>query len=169
MYWKEIDGILKLDNLRRLFKKKLFQKYYQDTGKLCEIVQQELGCQGWKVWAADGFVASFTWRRRKLCAEDHLTGTLIFSQWMQTHVGWWNQVPQLSALLPSPTVCCPQSLSHVQLFVTQWTVTCQAPLSVGFSRPESWSGLPFPPPGEFPNPGIKPASATSPALAGRFF
>ena len=45
----------------------------------------------------------------------------------------------------------------------------QAPLSVGFSRQEYWSGLPFPPPGDLPDPGFKPASLASPALAGRFF
>ena len=47
--------------------------------------------------------------------------------------------------------------------------TCQAPLSVGFSRQEYWSGLPGPPPGVLPDPGIKPASPMSPALAGSFF
>ena len=57
-------------------------------------------------------------------------------------------------------------LSHVQLFATPWTVACQAPLSMGFSRQEYWSGLPFPPPGDLPNPGIKP---TSPALVDVFF
>ena len=51
-------------------------------------------------------------------------------------------------------------------FVTPWTVARQAPLSVGFPRQEYWSGLPFPPPGDFPNPGI---DSTSPALAGGFF
>ena len=45
----------------------------------------------------------------------------------------------------------------------------QAPLSLGFSRQEYWSGLPFPSPGNLPDPGIKPASLVSPALAGRFF
>ena len=45
-------------------------------------------------------------------------------------------------------------------------VACQAPLSMGFSRQEYWNGLPFPSPGDLPNPGIKP---TSPVLAGRFF
>ena len=60
-------------------------------------------------------------------------------------------------------------LSYVWLFATPWTVTIQAPLSMGFSRQEYWSGLPCPPPGDLPNPGIKPASLTSPALAGRFF
>ena len=49
-------------------------------------------------------------------------------------------------------------LSCVQLFATPWTVAYQAPLSMGFSRQEYWSGLPFPPPGDLPNPGIKPRS-----------
>ena len=60
-------------------------------------------------------------------------------------------------------------LSCVQLFAIPWTVACQAPLSTGFSRQESWSGLPCPPPGDLPDPGIKPASLMSPALAGGFF
>ena len=51
-----------------------------------------------------------------------------------------------------------QSLSCVQLFVTPWTVSCQAPLSMGFFRQEYWSRLPFPPPGYPPDPGIKPGS-----------
>ena len=59
-----------------------------------------------------------------------------------------------------------QSLSHVQLFEIPWTVAFQAPLFMGFSRQEYWSGLPFPPAGDLPDPGIEP---TSPALAGGFF
>jgi len=59
--------------------------------------------------------------------------------------------------------------NHVQLFATPWTIALQAPLSMQFSRQEYWSGLPFPPPGDLPNPGIKPVSPTSPALAGEFF
>ena len=51
-----------------------------------------------------------------------------------------------------------KSLSCIQLFVTPWTVAHQASLSMGFSRQEYWSGLPFPPPGDIPNPGIKPRS-----------
>ena len=47
---------------------------------------------------------------------------------------------------------------HVQLFATSWTVALQTPLSMGFSRQEYWSGLPFPSPGDLPNPGIKPQS-----------
>ena len=53
-----------------------------------------------------------------------------------------------------------KSLSHVQLFGTPWTVARQAPLSMGFSRQEYWSGLPFPFPGDLPNPGIEPGSPT---------
>ena len=51
-----------------------------------------------------------------------------------------------------------KSLSHVQLFATPWTVACQAPLSMGFSRQEYWNGLPVPSPGDLLNPGIKPRS-----------
>ena len=57
-------------------------------------------------------------------------------------------------------------LSHVQLFVTQQTVAHQVSLSLGFPRQEYWNGLPFSPPEDLPDPGIKPMS---PALAGIFF
>ena len=51
-----------------------------------------------------------------------------------------------------------KSLSCVRLFATPWTVAYQAPPSMGFSRQECWSGLPFPSPGDLPNPGIEPRS-----------
>ena len=57
-------------------------------------------------------------------------------------------------------------LSHVQFFVTLWTIARQAPLSMGFPRQGYWSGLPFPSPGDLPDPRIKPMP---PVLAGRFF
>ena len=59
--------------------------------------------------------------------------------------------------------------SHVWLSSTPWTVTHQTPLHMGFSKQEYWSGLPFPPPRDLPNPGIKPTPLMSPALAGGFF
>ena len=61
--------------------------------------------------------------------------------------------------------------SHVQLFAALWTVACQAPLSMGFSRVDYWSGLPCPPPGDLSYPGIEPTShyVLRPALAGGFF
>ena len=52
-----------------------------------------------------------------------------------------------------------KSLSRVRLFVTPWTVAYQAPPFMGFSRQEHWSGLPFPSPGDLPDPGIEPGSS----------
>ena len=65
----------------------------------------------------------------------------------------WNQ------LLPLTKVKV-KSLSRVRLFATPWTVAHQAPPSMGFSRQEYWSGLPFPSPGDLPNPGIEPRGPT---------
>ena len=73
-----------------------------------------------------------------------------------------------------PSCCdCPaalklkvKSLNPVWLFATPWTVACHIPLSVGFSRQEYWSGLPFPSPRDLPNPGIEPRSPSTP---GRLF
>ena len=62
-----------------------------------------------------------------------------------------------------------RSLSRAWLLVTTQTAVHQAPLSLGFSRQEHWSGLPFSPPRDLPNPGIEPESPAFPALAGRFF
>ena len=59
--------------------------------------------------------------------------------------------------------------SRVKLFATLQIVACQAPLSMRFSRQEYWSRLPFPSPGDIPDPGIKPMSPASPASAGGFF
>ena len=73
---------------------------------------------------------------------------------------------------------CPSrpSVASAHVFLHTWpvvfdseipqTVACQAPLPMGFSRQEYWRGLPFPPPGDLPNPGIEPVS---PVLEGRFF
>ena len=61
-----------------------------------------------------------------------------------------------------------ESLSRVCLTVTSRTVAYQAPLSFGFSRQEYWNGLSFPSPGDLPNPGIKPVSPVSSALASGF-
>ena len=58
-------------------------------------------------------------------------------------------------------MCVLSHFRHVQLFASLWTLACQAPLSMGFSRQEHWSELPCSPPGDLPDPEIKP---TSPAL-----
>ena len=62
-----------------------------------------------------------------------------------------------------------QLLSHIPLFVAPWTVVCQAPLSMGFPGQEYWTGFPFAPLGDLPNPGIELSSPTSPALVAGFF
>ena len=65
--------------------------------------------------------------------------------------------------------CMLSCFSHVRLFVTLWTAARQAPLSMGFSRQEYWRGLPCPPLGDLPEPGMEPVSHMSPAMAGGFF
>ena len=72
---------------------------------------------------------------------------------------WFNHMPNIK-------LCCVVAFSHVWFFVTLWIVALQAPLSMGFSRQESWSGLAFPPPGDIPKLRIE---LLSPALAGGFF
>ena len=65
--------------------------------------------------------------------------------------------------------CMLSHFSHVQLFVTLWTIAHQAPLSRGLFTQEYWSGLPCPAPGDLPDPGIEPMSLMSPVLVGEFF
>ena len=60
-------------------------------------------------------------------------------------------------------------LSCVQLFATPWTVTLQASLSLGFPRQEYWGGVPFPTPGDLPDPGMEPTFPASPTLASRLY
>ena len=90
-----------------------------------------------------------------------------------TEVSWekvpWNPHPAWSGSMQNGMYVHAQSLGHVRLFVTPQTIGCQAPLSMGFPRQESWSGLPFPSPGDLPDPRIKPTSFAPPALAGTFF
>ena len=91
---------------------------------------------------------------------------------------FWNQCSRPCDIFPQLFSLCSiclfsivviQLLRHVRFFATPWTLAHQAPLSMEFSRQQYWSGLPFPTPGDLPNPGIKPVSPASLALAGRFF
>ena len=79
--------------------------------------------------------------------------------------------PLHAMVLSLGCVCvCVRSVASICLtLATPWTVAHQAPLHMGFSREEYWSGLPFPSPGDLPDPGIEPTSPDSPELAGRFF
>ena len=79
-------------------------------------------------------------------------------------------LPEIASLCPHCCNACILSrFSRVCLCETLWTVARQAPLPMGFSRQEYWSGLPCPPLGDLSHPGIKPVSLTSLALAGGFF
>ena len=64
--------------------------------------------------------------------------------------------------------CVLSCFSRIRFCATLWTIAHQAPLSMGFSRPEYWSGLPCPPPGDLPDPRAEPVSLMSPALASMF-
>ena len=97
----------------------------------------------------------------------HLKDELIYLLWVFLK----NQTKYLTESIPEilPSYSFPQSsgvifvvqsLGSVRLFVTPRNVAHQAPLSMGFSRQEYWSELPFPPPGDLPNPGIEPRSPT---------
>ena len=95
--------------------------------------------------------------------------TSVSSCWIQLPI--WKTEGQENMLDYAENMCA-CVLSHfslVQFFETLWTVAHQAPLSMGFSRQEDWSGLPCLLPGDLPNPGIKPTSLMSPGLVGRFF
>ena len=77
---------------------------------------------------------------------------------------------EINGLCSNTTLLCVCAHSVVSdSFVTPWTVARQAPLSMGFPWQEYERGLPFPPPGDFHNPGIEPTCPVSPALAGGFF
>ena len=75
----------------------------------------------------------------------------------------------INIFLKTSGACMLSHFSCVRLFATLPTVAHQGPLSMGFSRQEYWGGLPCPPPGDLPDPGIKPTSLPSPALVGGFF
>ena len=81
----------------------------------------------------------------------------------------WSREGSLSAPGLTTCACMLRHFSRVRLFATLWTVALQAPLFMGFSRLEYWSGLLCPPPEDLPDPGIEPTSLMSPVLAGRSF
>ena len=108
------------------------------------------------------------WKWKINCDAFQHSHSLIFHMFL---IAEWHY-QKLSFYLCVVCVCvcvCVCVLSCVQLFVTSWTVDFQAPLSMEFSRQKYWSGLPLPPPGDLPNPGIEPRCLASPSLAGRFF
>ena len=120
------------------------------------------------------------WRQEeKEMTEDEVVG---WHHWLDGHEFEW--VPGVGDGQWSLACCSPwgrkesdtterlnwtHQCSDVSESATSLTIACQAPLSLGFSRKEYWSGLPCPPPGDLPDPGIEPVPLASPALVGRFF
>ena len=90
-----------------------------------------------------------------------------FTLWQRS--GPETMISPRSAHINLYCAACAKLLQLCPTLCSPWTVGCQAPLSMGFSRKEYWSELPFPPPGVLPNPGIKPMSLMLPALAGGLF
>ena len=130
--------------------------------KSCNILQQlvlSLAC----CWmhTAKPFYNLFTF----LCSQD-LNLAKVTRQWNSSFSYTISLVSCTSNKIPSasPCMCMLTCFRPVQLFLTPWTVACQAPLSMGFSRQEHWSGLPYPPPGDLPDPGMEPVSPAFPAL-----
>ena len=107
--------------------------------RLCSLPRPVVPCLVWWLWACVGLWSHLS----NLCFHGHLAFSYI-------------------------DACVLSHFSRVLLFSTPWTVAWQAPLSMGFSRQEYWSGLPCPPPGDLPDPGIKPESLMSPGLSGEF-
>ena len=94
------------------------------------------------------------------------------SKWttrMKAQVSHCRDLSMHSPDLPMKPCYATKSLSHTRLFATSWSIAHQAPLSFGFFRQESWSGLPFPPLWDLPDLGINPASPASPVVADGFF
>ena len=97
-----------------------------------------------------------------------------WKSFLQSHLSASSQSTRLGSLCfiaashDFTHACVLGHFSCVQLCATLWTIVCQAPLFMGFSRHEYWSGLPCPPPGDLPHSGIEPAFLTSFALAGGF-
>ena len=100
------------------------------------------------------------------CSVSQLCSTLCDSFWVASNFLLLQTLLAGTFLTTDVCLCV---FSRVQLFVALWTVAHQDPLSVGFSRQEYWSGLPFPTPGDLPSLGIEHASLASSALAGRCF
>ena len=96
------------------------------------------------------------------------------SDWTElnwTELNWMqlSESPHKGCSRPIMCACALSCFSCFRLLATLWTVACQAPLSLGSSRQEYWSGLPCPPPGDLPDPGTELEPPKSPALAGGVF
>ena len=120
-------------------------------------------------WVAYPFSSGSSWLRNRTRVSCIAGG--FFTNWAirEAQIKFMSCKESLCQHVYYICVCVLSRFSHVRLFVTPWPVAHQDPLSMGFSRQEYWSRFPCPPPGDLPDPGIKPTSLISPALAIEFF
>ena len=134
----------------------------QNTGASTSASVLPMNIQGWFPLGWTGWISLPSKGLPRVFSSTTIQKHLFFitqpSSWSNSHIPTW--------LLEKWCVCV---LSWVKLFAIPWTVACQSPLSIEFSRQEYWSVLPFPTPEYLPYPGIKSESPESPALAGGFF
>ena len=110
------------------------------------------------IWYSIGFLALVRPKAMSSCSIKTAIIIFVILQPNTVHqVGEWSINAWFDLLAPLVSLCvCPWPLSCSWLFATPWTLAYRAPLSIGFSRQEYWSGLPFPSPGDLPDPGIQP-------------
>ena len=99
------------------------------------------------------YISWLLWARNENIQVEQTAPIMHWKNWWTLFYFWWT----LKNTFTQP-LCLLSSFNRVQLFGTPWTEARQAPLSMAFSRQEYWSGLPCPPPGALPHPGIKPGS-----------
>ena len=144
--------VLVLTNSKLRFKKEVVKMWMPRGEKQCFIIWWIFKVLINSLFSVCFFLVSLPYR---LFSPDHIKWFMLNEQKVRPssciHLSWWMLSSQL--------------LSYVWLFGTPWNVACQVPLSMEFLRQEYWSGLPFPPPGYLPHPGIEP---TSPVFIGGF-
>ena len=142
---------------------------------LCSLIEELSVWKSFVKWFQSNSLLTHTvsWEQRQwhpipvlLPGKSHGRRSLV--QWHYFVVSVHFEVLGVMTLICEFGTCVHSHFSYVRLFVILWTVACQAPLSMGFPRQEYWRELSCPPPGDLPDPGIKPEFLMSPALAGGF-
>ena len=137
---------------------------------LCGDPQPQILTRAWVLWTANLSQVGHNINNLKhVCFFFFLSLFWPHSLWDLSYLTRLNPGPRQWKRRVLTLTCVLSCFSHVWLFATPRTVALQAPLSMGLSRQEYWSGLPLPSPRDLPYPGIELTSLTSPALVGRFF
>ena len=142
----------------------LFSVFYNFT-TICIECGFLLILPSWGLWPPDYEYLHIFFFEKKIWK---IITSRLCKDWFSYFFWSWHSISYYILLLKLLKVKV-KSLSRVWLFVTLWTVAYQASLSMGFSRQEYWSGLPFPSPGDLPDAGTEPMSLVSPTLACGFF